>query len=473
MRARPEQLYSPRAIGFADGVRLRFAALALFAACAAPTPLPAPEPRLVAACDALFTRALADNAAIGTLGSLLDAAPKRLSGSQGYDDAVAWSLQRMRAMGLANVRAEPVTVPVWERGVETAALVGDSAPLRVAALGGSVGTGAAGIEAEVVEVRSFEQLAALGEAAKGKIVFFNRPMPRALRRTGSAYGEAVPQRSNGAVEAGKAGGVAALVRSMTTAIDGHPHTGAMSYADGVPQVPAAAIATADAERLSAALQRGPVRVRLTLTCASRGEGPGANVVGELPGSERPDEVVVVGGHLDAWDLGRGAHDDGAGCVHALEAVRLLQATGLRPKRTVRVVLFANEENGLRGAKAYADAHRDEAARHLAAIESDAGGFTPLGFTCSLRDAAAEAVRRRLLPLQDFGAGAFLPGAGSGGADLGPLLALGVPCFGLVVDGQKYFDYHHTAVDDLAAVHERELALGAAAVAFAAFALADG
>jgi Zn-dependent M28 family amino/carboxypeptidase len=197
------------------------------------------------------------------------------------------------------------------------------------------------------------------------------------------------------------------------------------------------------------------------------------VVGDLPGSERPDEVVVVGGHLDAWDLGRGAHDDAAGCVHALEAVRLLQATGLRPKRTVRVVLFANEENGLRGAKAYAAAHRDEAARHVAAIESDAGGFTPLGFTCSLRDAAAEAVRRRLLPLQDFGAGAVLPGAGSGGADLGPLLALGVPCYGLLVDGQKYFDYHHTAVDDLQAVHERELALGAAAVAFAAWTLADG
>lgn len=454
-------------------MRIRLAVVLLFAACSSSAPAPVAEPRLAGACDQLFTRALADNAAIAMLGSLLDAAPKRLSGSPDYDAAVAWSVARMRGMGLQNVRAEPCTVPIWRRGAETAAIAGTGASLRVTALGGSVGTDAAGVEAEVVEVRSFEQLAAMGEAARGKIVFFNRPMPRALRRTGSAYGEAVPQRSNGAIEAGKAGAVAALVRSMTTAIDGYPHTGAMSYADGVPKVPAAAIATADAERLSAALRDGPVRVRLTLTCATLGEGPGANVVGELPGSERPDEIVVVGGHLDAWDLGRGAHDDGAGCVHALEAVRLLQATGLRPKRTVRVVLFANEENGLRGAKAYAEAHRDEAARHVAAIESDAGGFTPLGFSCSLRDEAAEAVRRRLLPLQDFGAGAFLPGAGAGGADLGPLLALGVPCYGLVVDGQKYFDYHHTAVDDLGAVHERELALGAAAVAFAAFALADG
>jgi Zn-dependent M28 family amino/carboxypeptidase len=396
-----------------------------------------------------------------------------LSGSPGSADAVAWGLRTMQELGLQNVRAEPCLVPHWERSVETATLVGDPAPLRITALGGSIGTAADGLEAEVVEVRSFEQLQALGDAARGKIVFFNRPMPRALRAVGQAYGEAVPQRSNGAIEAGKAGAVAALVRSMTTAIDGHPHTGAMSYAEGVPPVPAAAIATADAEELSACLQRGPVHVRLQLTCATMGEGPGANVVGEVPGSERPDEFVVVGGHLDAWDLGRGAHDDAAGCVHALEAVRLLLATGLRPRRTVRIVLFANEENGLRGAKAYAAAHRDEAARHVAAIESDAGGFTPLGFTCSLRGTAAEAVRQRLLPLQDVGAGAFLAGAGAGGADLGPLLALGVPCYGLLVDGQKYFDYHHTAVDDLPAVHERELALGAAAVAFAAWSLADG
>jgi Zn-dependent M28 family amino/carboxypeptidase len=363
-------------------------------------------------------------------------------------------------------------VPHWERGVETATLVGDPAPLRITALGGSIGTAAEGVEAEVVEVRSFEQLQALGEAARGKIVFFNRPMPRALRAVGQAYGEAVPQRSNGAIEAGKVGAVAALVRSMTTAIDEHPHTGAMHYDANVPPVPAAAIATLDAERLSKALQNGPVRVRLTLGCRQHADVEGANVVGELPGSVTPERIVVVGGHLDAWDLGRGAHDDGAGCIHALEAVRLLQACGIRPRCTIRVVLFANEENGLRGAKAYAEAHRDELQNHVGALESDSGGFAPTGIMTSLRDDAAAALKQRLLPLQDLGAGTFLPGAGACGADIGPLHAAGVPCYGLVVASQRYFNFHHTAVDDLAAVDERELALGCAVVAFVLSVIAD-
>ncbi|MFO0278584.1 MAG: hypothetical protein ACK533_15040, partial [Planctomycetota bacterium] len=230
--ARPRPLYTTARRRLLVPV-LRLAALSLTAvavACsAAARPVPAEDRDAV--CAALFARALEDNAAIATLASLLEAAPARLSGSPGYDDAVAWAMARMRAMGLRNVRAEPCTVPVWRRGVEEASIADSARQLRVTALGGSVGTGDEGLVAEVVEVRSFEQLAALGDAARGKIVFFNRPMPRALRRTGSAYGEAVPQRSNGAIEAGKAGAVAALVRSMTTAIDGHPHTGAMSYAE--------------------------------------------------------------------------------------------------------------------------------------------------------------------------------------------------------------------------------------------------
>lgn len=424
-------------------------------------------------CATLAERALADNRAIALLTGLVMAAPRRLSGSPGYDAAVQWGLATMRELGLQNVRAEPCLVPCWVRGEETAAITAPSPlPLRVTALGGSIATPPGGLEAEVVEVRSFEQLQALGDAARGKLVFFNRPMPRALRRTGTAYGEAVPQRSNGAIEAGKAGAVGALVRSVTTAIDEHPHTGAMQYDAAVPKVPAAAIATADAERLAAALQRGPVRVRLVLGCATRADVPGANVVGELVGSERPDEIVLIGGHLDAWDLGRGAHDDGAGVVHTLEALRLLQACGMPPRRTIRAVLFANEENGLRGAKAYAAAHAAELGQHVAAIESDSGGFSPIGFSCSLRDAEAAAVRRLFLPLQDLGAGTFVSGAGAGGADIGPLHAAGVPCFGLWVDGQRYFDYHHTALDDLAMVNERELALGAAVLAFAASVLAD-
>jgi len=444
------------------------------AACRAPDAAVASagaDPALAARCSALAERALADNRAIALLQGLLDAAPKRLSGSPGYEAAVQWGLATMREIGLEHVRAEPVLVPCWMRGVETAQVVGGM-PLRICALGGSIATPAGGIEAEVVEVRSFEQLQALGEQARGKIVFFNRPMPRALRRTGAAYGEAVPQRSNGAIEAGKVGAIGAIVRSMTTTIDGFPHTGAMHYDDAVPKVPAAAVATADAEALAALLKNGPVRVRFELGCETRPDVMSASVVGELRGSERPDEIVVIGGHLDAWDLGRGAHDDGTGIAHVLEAVRLLQACGIRPKRTIRVVLFANEENGLRGGEAYAKQHAADLGKHVAAIESDGGGFSPVGFSSSLRGAEAEAVRALFAPLQELGAGVFVPGAGSGGADIAPLHRAGVPCFGLWVDGQRYFDYHHTAQDDLPMVNERELALGAAVVAYAASVLAD-
>lgn len=421
----------------------------------------------------LEERAFRDNRAIATLRSLVTAAPKRLAGSSGMLAAERWAVAVMDEIGLQNVRRETCMVPCWVRGEETAAMTSPRAmPLRVTALGGSVPTPAAGVVAEVVEVRTFEQLHAMGAAAQGKIVFFNRPMPRALRRTGSAYGQAVPQRSNGAIEAGKVGGVAALVRSMTTVVDGFPHTGAMRYDDAVPKVPAAAISTADADALAQQLKLGPVHVRLTLGCETRPDVEGANVVGELVGSERPDEIVLIGGHLDAWDLGTGAHDDGAGVVHCLEAMRLLRVLGIRPRRTIRVVLFANEENGLRGANAYAERHADEIDKHKAALETDSGGFTPMGFSSSLRGAEAAAVEKLFEPLDDVNAGLFLAGAGAGGADISVLHTRGVPCFGLWVDGHRYFDYHHTAVDDLAAVNERELALGAAVVAYAASVLAD-
>ncbi len=457
--------------------RLLFLA-GLLPGCHAPEPTIAvataiADPDLTQRCAQLVEKALGDNHAIEILGGLLAVAPKRLSGSPGYDAAVQWGLSTMRAIGLENVRTEPCMVPCWVRGEERAEVVGQAnLPLRITALGGSIATPQGGIEGEIVEVRSFEQLQALGESARGKIVFFNRPMPRALRRPGQAYGEAVPQRSNGAIEAGKVGALGAIVRSVTTAIDGHPHTGAMNYDDTVTKVPAAAIATADAETLSALAKQGSVRVRLVLGCATHPDVPAANVVGELRGSEHPEQVVVIGGHLDAWDLGKGAHDDGAGIAHVLEALRLLKACGIQPKRTIRAVLFANEENGLRGALAYAADHRNELAQHTAAIETDGGGFSPIGFSCSLRDEQAESVRRLFLPLQDIGAGTFATGAGAGGADIGPLHAAGVPCFGLWVDGQRYFDYHHTAIDDLAMVNERELALGAAVVAYAASVLAD-
>jgi Zn-dependent M28 family amino/carboxypeptidase len=424
-------------------------------------------------CLELERRALEDNEAIATLRSLITAAPKRLAGSPGMHAAEQWAMQKMREIGFDEVVAEPVMVPNWRRGVEVGKTIGvGSMPLRVTALGGSVATPEGGIEAEVVEVRSFEQLQAMGDAAKGKVVFFNRPMPRALRRTGRAYGAAVPQRSNGAIETAKAGGVFALVRSVTTAIDGYPHTGAMNYAEGVSQVPAAAVATADADALSKMLQQGPVKVWLELGCKTLPDVEGFNIVGDYRGRTAPDEIVLIGGHLDAWDLGTGAHDDGAGVAHCLEAVRLLKAMGCRPKRTIRVVLFANEENGLRGARAYGVAHEHEIRKHVAAIETDGGGATPQGFSCSLRGAEAAAIESLFAPLDQIHAGLFLAGAGAGGADISVLHARGVPCFGLWVDGHRYFDYHHTAVDDLPAVNERELALGAAVIAYAASVLAD-
>jgi carboxypeptidase Q len=433
----------------------------------------AADAELLDRCLELERRALADNKAIEILRSLVAAAPKRLAGSPGMIAAEQWAMETMREIGFDDVRAEPVMVPNWRRGVETGAVVSPSTmPLRITALGGSIATPPDGIEAEVVEVRSFEQLQAMGAAAKGKVVFFNRPMPRIFRRTGRAYGQAVPQRSNGAVEAAKVGGVFALVRSVTTAIDGYPHTGAMSYQDGVDKVPAACVSTEDADALAKMLAAGPVRVRVKLGCQTLPDVEGHNIVGDYRGSQLPDEVVVIGGHLDAWDLGTGAQDDGAGCAHCLEAIRLLKAMGCRPKRTIRVVLFANEENGLRGARAYAAAHEHEIKDHVAAIETDGGGFTPQGFSCSLTGDAAAAIERLFAPLDRIRAGLFLSGAGSGGADISVLHARGVPCFGLWVDGQRYFDYHHTAVDDLPSVNERELALGAAVVAYAASTLAD-
>ncbi len=435
-------------------------------------PVPSSNSALQAHAEAIFTRALEDSRAIVQLRDLVTAAPKRLSGSKGYDDAVAFAAARLREIGCDEVRTEPVLVPHWVRGEETAMVTKpEPMTLRVTALGGSVPTASGGIEAEVVMVKSFEQLQQLGEQARGKIVFFNRAMPRAFLRTFQAYGDAVPQRSNGAVEAAKVGAIAAIVRSMTTSIDGYPHTGAMRYADGVEKVPAAAIATEDAEALARMLaeSKTPVKVKLVLGCRSEPDVMSHNVVAEIRGSERPDEVIVLGGHLDAWDLGEGAHDDGAGCAQTIEAMRLLVACGIKPKRTVRAVLFANEENGLRGGVAYDAAHASE--RHMGAIETDSGGATPFGFSCTVARENADPYRALLAPLASYGCDTFVPGGG-GGADIGPLAARGVPCFGLITDSQRYFDYHHSARDVVASVNERELALGAAAVAYLAVALAD-
>jgi Zn-dependent M28 family amino/carboxypeptidase len=414
---------------------------------------------------------LSEGRAYELLRELVTQAPHRLSGSDGAARAVTWAQATMQRLGLANVRLHRCMVPRWERGAPEQVRVLKPAPahdLACLALGGSVGTPAAGVEGEIVVVRTSSQLEALGTAVRGKIVLFNRPMPRALRNTFAAYGASVPQRVSGASRAAKHGAIAALVRSMTTRIDDVPHTGGMRYAPDVPKIPALAVSTMAAEELAKMAKAGPTWVRVRASCRMLADVESSNVIGEIVGSEKPDEVVVIGGHLDCWDVGQGAHDDGSGSIECLEAARLLIAAGLRPKRTIRVVFFMNEENGLRGALAYAKDHANH--KHVAAIESDRGGFEPKGFTSSARGDAFARYKAIVDDLRPFGMGVLIPGGG--GADIGPLGLQGVPLFGLLPAWNRYFDYHHSKRDTIDAVHPRELALGAAAIAYLALRLAN-
>ncbi len=402
-------------------------------------------------------------------------APHRLSGSAGADSAVSLAKSLMEERGFSNVHLEPVMVPHWERGtIEKAALFspgGKRVALAVCALGGSIATPAGGIRAGVVEVASFAELEKLGPAAAGKIVFFNRPMDPALLNTFEAYGGAVDQRSRGAIQGATAGAVAVLVRSMTRAVDGVPHTGGMSYQDGVKKIPAAAISTKDAGMLSDLLSKAAqLSVSLTLSCRTLPDVPSANVVGEIRGTEKPDEVIVIGGHIDAWDKGAGAHDDGSGCVQAIEALDLLRTLGLKPARTVRAVMFINEENGLRGGRAYVADTRRKSERHVAMIESDAGGFAPRGFIVDADSATRARVFRWKPAFDALDAGRLI--AGRSGVDISPMVSTGVPGFALDPENHRYFDYHHSDKDTPDKVNPRELEMGAVAEALLAYMIAQ-
>lgn len=401
----------------------------------------------------------------------------RLTGSRAAAEAVALTRRMMEDLGFEDVHLEPVTVGHWERGEgESAAIVGTAdgiRPLAVCALGGSVPTAPEGLEAAVIEVRSFEELARLGAKAAGMIVFFNRPMDRAVVDGFAAYGGAADQRVRGASEAAKAGAVAALVRSLTFRHDAYPHTGLLSYDPAVAKIPTAAIATRDADALSELLRRETgLRVRLKLTCRTLADGPSANVVGQLTGSEKPGEVILVGGHLDSWDLGTGAHDDGAGCVAALEALRLIREAGLRPARTIRAVLFMDEENGGTGGRFYAGDERRQHERHLVAMESDRGGFVPVAFAAGANggEAAFRKMKAWAPLLRPLGIREFL--RGGGGVDVGPLGASGTVFASVIPDSQRYFDVHHSGLDVLESVHPRELELNAIVLAVAAYVLAQ-
>lgn len=421
---------------------------------------------------ALFDEVLANGEAHENLRVLCKDIGHRLSGSPSADRAIAWGQQILAQYGADSAYVMPVTVPSWTRGdvAEAFALLPseDARPLRITALGGSVPTPGDGwVEAPLLVVRNLDALDTLD--ARGRIVLFNRPMDPLLINTGAAYGGAWDQRGRGAIAAAKAGAVGVLVRSLTHALDTVPHTGAMGYEDGVTRIPAAAVSTVDASALAraqrdAASQGQDVVVRFRMNCRDLGEVVQGNVVGEWRGSELPDEILTLGGHLDSWDIGEGAHDDGSGIVHTLEALRALKAVGYQPRRTMRFVLFINEENGNRGGKTYAARAAEEhelGLRHVAAMESDAGGFVPRGVRMDALDAPVDLVRSWADLLEPYNLHYF--GRGGSGVDIGPLKELEPRpvLVGLVPDGQRYFDFHHTSQDVWENVHKRELELGAA------------
>jgi carboxypeptidase Q len=401
---------------------------------------------------------------------LTDRIGPRLSGSAGAAEAVRWTAERLRADGL-DARLEPVLVPHWVRGEETAELTG-ALPRRlvVTALGGSVPTPAEGVTAEVVVADGLEGLRALDPArVKGRIVLFNRAMSAGSAFQG--YGRTVDQRTRGASEAARRGAVASIVRSVGTLDARLVHTGAVTYEEGAPRIPAAAITAEDAGLVARLYEAGAApTIRLRLGCRTLPDAPSHNVVADLRGRERPDEIVLIGAHLDSWDLGTGAHDDGAGVVMVMDALRILKALGLIPRRTIRGVLFMNEENGLRGAKAYASDHAAELARHVAAIESDSGGFSPRGFNANVGAEGLEMLRALSASLAPVGATKI--SAGGGGADISQMRPARVPLMGLDVERARYFDWHHSPADTLDKVDPGDLARCAAAMAAMAYLLAE-
>ncbi len=396
----------------------------------------------------------------------------RLTGSKEAAQAVNYTFNELSMEGVDRVWKQECMVPHWTRDEEAKVWVshnnmeGSWHQIAATALGNSIGTEGKLISGEIIEVFSLDTLEILGEEnLKDKIVFFNRPLDPKIIHTGWAYGGAVDQRVRGAAEAGKYGAKAALVRSMTTLIDSIPHTGVSSY-DGVDvQIPGIAISTLDAENLSKTLKNnGSAYARLSAKCGMQPDKLSHNVVAEIKGSEFPDEIILVGGHLDSWDLGGGAHDDGAGCMHSIQVFETLLALGYKPKRTLRCVMFMNEENGLAGGKRYAEISDSLGEYHLAAIESDLGGFTPRGFGCSAED---EVFKPFLAALQSFET--YLDPfdlsikSGGGGADISPLKSQKGLLIGFRPDPQRYFDIHHTAEDRIDKVNKRELELGAAAI----------
>lgn len=434
----------------------------------------AAEPQLSPA-ERIVRHELASSRTWDVISHLCDRIGPRLSGTRQAEAAVRWTTETFRSWGI-DVRNEPIMVPVWIRGAEEAILVSHfDQRIVLTTLGGSVATPPAGISADVIEVRSFDEITARKDEVRGKIVLFNVPMDLEKVRAGrafEAYGEAVVYRGQGASRAAEHGAVAALVRSVASASLRTPHTGAMRYLEGMPQVPAAAVTTEDADLIHRLLARGDrVTMHLKLTPQTLPDVASANVVAEIRGTDKRDEIVLIGAHLDSWDVGTGAIDNGSGVAVVMETMRLLEVLGLEPRRTVRAVLFMNEENGLRGGRGYAEAHKAEIPLHVAAIEADAGAATPLGFVTTLDEQQIAALRKSLGALQTIGATQLTHSAQTG-ADTSAVTRAGVPGFGLLPDGRHYFDHHHAPSDTLDKVDPEELKRNAAAMAVLTWTLAD-
>ncbi len=423
--------------------------------------------------DSLMVKKISDDifmngTAYSNLRYLCKKVGPRLSGSAGAALAVEQTARMLREAGADTVYLQPCMVPRWVRGAKEVGKAtlrdGKQMPLNIVALGNAVGTPAAGITAEVVEVKSFPELDALGmDKIKGKVVFYNFRMDPRHINTFKAYGEAGIYRSQGPSKAAALGAIGVIVRTLSPVMDDNPHTGATRYDETIPKIPAVAISTNGAEELSKAIAAKKVKqVYIKTNCQMLEDVLSYNVVGELKGSEFPDEIITVGGHLDSWDLAEGAHDDGTGCMQSIEIIRALQAVGGRPKRTIRAVMFMNEENGLRGGTKYAEIAKEENKKFIMAMESDAGGFTPRGFGFTANAMQKEKILSWKPLFHPYGALEF--NEGGGGADIGPLRGLGTALIGLNPDSQRYMDLHHAKTDVFEAVSERELNLGTVVMA---------
>lgn len=418
----------------------------------------------------IYEKALTDQMAYKWLTYLAEQIGGRIAGSPQSMAAIEFTHQILDTIGTDTVWNQPCMINYWYRGArEEAAIINHpligTRNLKCLALGGSGATDLMGLSGRVVELKSLDEAKKMGSKLKGKIAYFSRPFDNSQISTFHSYGGAVDQRVFGPNVASKEGAIACVIRSMTGRMDNFPHTGVTIFEEGVKPIPALALSTNDAEVLSNCTKYAETDLYIKTSCEQRGAKTSYSVIGEIKGSEFPNEIILVGGHLDSWDVGGGAHDDGAGCVHSMDVIYLLKSLGYKPKRTIRCVLFQNEENGLSGGKTYARISNENKEFHLAAIESDAGGFTPLGFHFDADTSVMPIYTKNLARWDEIlGPYNLKIEKGGSGADIGPLKEQKGMLFGLSPDSQRYFDFHHTEQDRIAAVHPRELAMGSAAMA---------